>query len=186
VIAATARSRARAASACALPLCVPLCVALCVASARADKPATPSTVPPPAKNLGAERYLTKGAPVRIRSQKMAVFNKENRAVFTGQVVAIQGDLILRCHELVARYKAGGGLAGLVASGGVRVRKGKRRATGQQLQYDHDRRVMELSGAPRLFEKDSFVEGERILFHLDEDRVDVERPRGRLRVEEEPR
>ena len=136
-----------------------------------------------AKPSGAERYLTKGAPVRITSDKLAVFNKENRAVFTGHVVAKQGDLIIHCDTLVTRYKGGGGLSALHATGNVRVHKGERRGSGQTLVYDHEKRVLELTGAPKLWEKDSRLEGQRIVFHLDEDRVDVERARGNLKMED---
>lgn len=138
-------------------------------------------VPPPAKE-GAERYLTKGAPVRIRAQKMSVFNKQNRATFSGQVVAKQGDLTIRCDDMLAVYKAGGGLANLTATGNVRMRKAERRGTGQRLFYDHDRRIVELTGSPKLREKESFLEGSRIVFHLDDDRVEVEQARGKLKVE----
>lgn len=144
--------------------------------------AQPAQKPQP-KPAGAERYLTKGAPVHIQSDKLAVFNKENRAHFTGKVIARQGDLTIRSDELVTRYKAGGGLAGLTATGNVRVRKGDRRGTGRTLVYDHEKRVLELTGDPKLWEKESFLEGDKVVFHLDEDRVDVERARGRLRVED---
>jgi len=147
----------------------------------ATKPA-PAAPAPAAKPRGAERYLTKGAPVRITSDKLAVFNKENRAVFTGHVVAKQGDLIIRCNELHTKYKGGGGLASLRATGNVRVQKGDRRGTGDVLVYDHEKRVLELTGAPKLWEKDSRLEGERVVFHLDEDRVDVERARGDLKMD----
>ena len=145
----------------------------------AQAPAAPPSAPA-ATQTGAERYLTKGAPVRITSDKLAVFNKQNRAVFTGHVVAKQGDLVITCDELVTRYKGGGGLAALHAKGNVRVKKG---GSGQQLVYDHEKRVLELTGSPKLWEKESRLEGTRVVFHLDEDRVDVERARGDLKMED---
>ena len=154
--------------------------ALACFSAHAAEPAAAKA--PDAKPVGAERYLTKGAPVRIRAHKMSVYNKQNRATFSGQVVAVQGDLTIRCNDMIAVYKAGGGLANLTATGNVRMRKADRRGTGQRLFYDHDRRIVELTGAPKLWEKDSFLEGARIMFFLDEDRVEVEQARGKLKVE----
>jgi lipopolysaccharide export system protein LptA len=153
-----------------------LALALCAWTPTvADKGAPP--------RAGADKYLTRGAPVRITSEKLTVFNKENRAVFSGSVVARQGDLTVRCQELVAHYRPGGGLASLVATKKVRMRKGDRRAAGERLDYDHERRTMVLTGAPRLWEKESWLEGERVVFHLDDDRVEVERAKGRLKMEE---
>lgn len=138
---------------------------------------------PPPSGEGARRFLAKDQPVKITSDRLTVFNKENRAIFVGHVVARQGDLVIRCEELVAHSLPNGGLSTLTALRKVRVRKGGRRAVGERLDYDHARRVMVLTGAPKLWEKENQLEGERVVFFLDEDRVEVERARGNLKIEE---
>ena len=138
---------------------------------------------PPPEREGARRFLARDRPVKITSDRLTVFNKENRAVFLGRVVARQGDLVIRCEELVAHSLPNGGLSTLTALRKVRLRKGERRAVGERLDYDHARRVLVLTGAPRLWEKENQLEGERVVFFLDEDRVEVERARGNLKVEE---
>jgi lipopolysaccharide export system protein LptA len=137
----------------------------------------------PGRNEGARKYLAKDQPVRITSDRLTVFNKENRAVFVGNVVARQGELTVRSREMVALYRPGGGLASLVATGRVRVRKGDRRAVGERLEYDQTKRLMVLTGAPKVWQRDNFLEGDRVLLWVDEDRVEVERARGQLKIEE---
>ncbi len=44
-------------------------------------------------------------PIEITSDALEVFQQENRAVFTGHVVAIQGDVRLKSEKMTVYYKA---------------------------------------------------------------------------------
>ncbi|ADH87683.1 OstA family protein [Ancylobacter novellus DSM 506] len=56
-------------------------------------------------------------PIRINANSLEVRDQQKQAVFTGNVVVIQGDTTLRCKELVVYYdgKESGGKAGAPAS-----------------------------------------------------------------------
>lgn len=46
-------------------------------------------------------------PIKIDADRLDVFDRENRAVFTGNVVAVQGESTIRCTVLTVAYDRGG-------------------------------------------------------------------------------
>ena len=50
-------------------------------------------------------------PIKIDSDRLDVYDKEGRAVFSGNVIAVQGDSTMRCTALTVLYEAGRGAAG---------------------------------------------------------------------------
>jgi lipopolysaccharide transport protein LptA len=104
------------------------------------------------------------------------------ARFTEGVVIRRGDTVVRSPRMDARYGADGQLTRLELRGGVDVRQGDRRATGQTADYDAGSRTLVLQGDPRLYDQGDVLTGERIDLALDSREVRVERARGRLRPE----
>lgn len=45
-------------------------------------------------------------PIKIDADRLDVFDRENKAVFAGNVVAVQGDSTIRCSTMTVRYKRG--------------------------------------------------------------------------------
>ncbi|WP_244476691.1 MULTISPECIES: LptA/OstA family protein [unclassified Methylobacterium] len=45
-------------------------------------------------------------PIKIDADRLDVFDRENKAVFAGNVVAVQGDSTIRCSSMTVRYKRG--------------------------------------------------------------------------------
>ncbi|SFG73246.1 LptA/OstA family protein [Methylobacterium gossipiicola] len=43
-------------------------------------------------------------PIKIDADRLDVFDRENKAVFAGNVVAVQGDSTIRCSSMTVRYK----------------------------------------------------------------------------------
>ncbi|WP_336488682.1 LptA/OstA family protein [Methylobacterium nigriterrae] len=90
---------------------------LAAAPALAQKPAVPAAkevpkeVPKeaarkePASPLGA---LGGGGkePIKIDADRLDVFDRENKAIFAGNVVAVQGDSTIRCSSMTVHYKRG--------------------------------------------------------------------------------
>lgn len=72
----------------------------------------PAAAPSPAKDkakaspLGAFGGGSK-EPIKIDADRLDVFDRENRAVFTGNVVAVQGESTIRCTVLTVLYERGG-------------------------------------------------------------------------------
>ena len=53
-------------------------------------------------------------PIKIDADRLDVFDKEGRAVFAGNVVAVQGESTMRCTQLTVHYE--GGRAAAAAAG----------------------------------------------------------------------
>jgi lipopolysaccharide export system protein LptA len=61
-------------------------------------------------------------PVRIDAQNLKIIDKEQKAIYSGDVVVVQGKSTLRCSELVVFYvqnKAGSGQARAAGANGLR-------------------------------------------------------------------
>lgn len=50
-------------------------------------------------------------PIKIDANKLEVFDKENRAVYSGDVVSVQGQSTLRCSQMTIHYTGGAGRGG---------------------------------------------------------------------------
>ncbi|MBN2495334.1 MAG: hypothetical protein JXR96_12130 [Deltaproteobacteria bacterium] len=139
-------------------------------------------------------------PVQIRSDRLRVFQKKNRAVFEGSVEATQGDLSIRCQRLEVQYApaeegAEDGRGGsdrairrMVFSGDVQIVQKARRGHCQRAEYDRTAGRIVCTGKPWVHEGENRIRGERILYLLDRDEVHVTRPRAQIRVparEQEP-
>ncbi|WP_439498070.1 LptA/OstA family protein [Bosea sp. (in: a-proteobacteria)] len=84
--------------------------------AQANQPANGKAKP--ARGGGASSSLgglggDSKEPIKIDADKLDVLDKENRAVFTGNVVAVQGETTVRCSVMTVFYegRGGGGAAG---------------------------------------------------------------------------
>ena len=103
--------------------------------------------------------LSSDEPVQIQADKLDVKDQEGRAIFTGNVEVVQGDLSLRSSTMTVFYQSegqgqgspAGGLGGagdidrIEASGGVRVRRGQQVATGDRATFDQASEVVTLTG-----------------------------------------
>ena len=86
----------------ALPLRL-LTVALCLVPAAAFSQATASKMDGIA--------LSNDKPIHIESDKLEIKDKENRADFTGNVVATQGTTMLKSNTMTVYYKSSGNASG---------------------------------------------------------------------------
>ena len=121
-------------------------------------------------------------PVRVEADRLVLLQARRLARFTDDVVVHRGDAVVRSPRMDARYDAEGQLTRLELRGGVDVRQGDRRATGQSADYDARARTLVLQGDPRLYDRGDVLTGDRIDLALDSKEVRVERARGRLRPE----
>jgi lipopolysaccharide export system protein LptA len=119
-------------------------------------------------------------PVKIEATALEVRDRDQTAVFTGNVVVQQGDTELRCRELTVHYE-GGALATataadkqpvspqrirrLVASGGVIITSRDQRATGASGVYDLRANTVTLSGDVVLTQGPNVMRGERLVVDL---------------------
>lgn len=121
-------------------------------------------------------------PVQIKAQTFEVRDKENVAVFTGNVHVVQGDTTIRCRSLVVSYLSGSKPAGaarttqpgpgansqiskLEARGGVVVTQKDQTATGEIGVYDMRTRVVTLTGNVVVSQGGNVMRGDRMVVDL---------------------
>ena len=91
-------------------LCAALAAGLVLAGpALAEKPARKDS---PFGNIGGGGK----DPIKIDADRLDVFDRENKAVFAGNVVAVQGDSTIRCSTMTVTYKRGKDAPGKDAPG----------------------------------------------------------------------
>ncbi|OLC71686.1 MAG: hypothetical protein AUH83_15270 [Deltaproteobacteria bacterium 13_1_40CM_4_68_19] len=121
-------------------------------------------------------------PVKVEADHLLLLQARRLARFTDDVIVRRGDAVVRSPRMEARYDGEGQLTKLELRGGVDVRQGERRATGQNADYDAKARTLVLVGDPKLYDQGDVLTGDRIDLALDSKEVHVERARGRLRPE----
>ncbi len=134
------------------------------------------------RSVAEEGPAKPAIPVKVEADRLVLMQALKLARFTEDVVIRRGDAVVRSPRMDARYGADGELTRLELRGGVDVRQGDRRATGQTADYDAKSRILVLQGDPKLYDQGDVLTGERIDLALDSKEVRVERAKGRLRPE----
>ena len=133
----------------------------------------------PAHGQGAVSALKghdSNAPVDVEADRIEVQDRADRAIFSGNVRAKQGDLSLASARLTAAYASSNGttqIQRLDASGGVTVRSPSETATGQFAIYDLNRRLITMIGGVTLVRGASRVQGGRLVIDLNSGRATVD-------------
>ena len=128
-------------------------------------------------------------PVDIRSERLVVHQKKHQAVFSGNVKAVQGDLLIRCAELTVTYASGddeksgsGDIEKMVFTGNVSIEQEKRRGHCERAEYDRTEDRIVCTGDPWVIEDENRIDGERIEYLLELNQVRIKRPRAVIRLD----
>ncbi|SLN23220.1 Lipopolysaccharide export system protein LptA precursor [Oceanibacterium hippocampi] len=125
------------------------------------------------------------APIDITSDTLEVQQDKQLAIFTGNVRATQGDMLLNSSRLDVYYvgknsdgTTGGGLGSgdvkrLEAYGDVFLSTTGETAQGDLGIYDLEKRVFILEGNVVLNQGDNVLRGQRMVWNLDTDRIVVD-------------
>jgi lipopolysaccharide export system protein LptA len=121
------------------------------------------------------------APVDVTSDRIEVQERADRAVFTGNVHATQGDMTLETPRLTVAYSTASGNGGstnvqinrLDAAGGVVVRDPTETARGDFGIYDLDRKLITLIGNVQLTRENNEVNGARLVIDLNSGRAVID-------------
>lgn len=153
-----------------------------------------SSRPGPLANLGSG---TK-EPIKIDADRLDVFDKEQRAVFSGNVVAVQGESTVHCAELTVLYEqqrgqAPGARASAPAQSGVPGQDGAIRridckgpvtvvsktqtATGDNAVFDRSANRVVLTGNVALSDGPNVTRGDKIVYDLNTGIANVETTTG---------
>jgi lipopolysaccharide export system protein LptA len=115
-------------------------------------------------------------PLRISSQALEADNKNQVIIFTGNVVAKQGELTIHADVVQVYYEkkdGGNDIREIVASGNVKIYQGDGLATGQKAVLNNREQKIVLTGQPKVWQGKDMVSGEKIIVLLEEDKSLVE-------------
>jgi lipopolysaccharide export system protein LptA len=112
------------------------------------------------------------APVDVAADRIEVQDRANRAVFSGNVQARQGNMNLNAARLTVVYAGGQDvrIQRLEASGGVTLRTPTETARSQFAIYDVPRRIITMIGGVTLDQGANHVQGARLALDLDSHRA----------------
>lgn len=107
------------------------------------------------------------APVDVAADRIEVQDRADRAIFSGNVVARQGELTLSAARVTLAYSNPGELQidRIDASGGVTVTSPSETARGRYAIYDIEDRLITVIGDVTLVRGDSHVNGGRLVIDL---------------------
>ncbi len=122
------------------------------------------------------------APLRVEAARLVLHKAARLARFTEDVIVRRGDTTVRSPRMDAKYDGDGQVTRLELRGGVDLRQGDRRATGENADYDAKTKEVVLTGDPKLYDRGDILSGQRIDVVLDSHEVRVDQARGKLRPE----
>ena len=112
------------------------------------------------------------APVDVDADRIEVQDRADRAIFSGNVVARQGNMTINSARLTVIYTNTDGVdvKRLEASGGVTLRTPSETAQGSFGIYDADRRIVTLTGGVHLTQGTNRVQGGHLVLDLNSHRA----------------
>lgn len=111
-------------------------------------------------------------PVEVSADKLDVFNKEGRAVYTGHAKAIRDTTTMTCDVITVFYGSGREVLRIVATGHVEAVDADRWAAGERANYDNLVGVLTVEGDPKARAGARTVKGERVTMLTGEEKVSI--------------
>lgn len=120
-------------------------------------------------------------PVHIKSDDMEINRKEHKIIFTGRVTAQQGDIQIYADKLIANYSENGkDILSITATGSAKVVDKNRVALCGEILLDNKNRTITMKDNPKLWEGEDLLEGEEIIYFIDEDRFKIKKATASIR------
>jgi lipopolysaccharide export system protein LptA len=112
-------------------------------------------------------------PITVKSNEMTADNKGKTAIFSGKVVAKQGDITIFSDKLVVGYAdKNGEVEKVEALGNVRIVQLNRTGYADQAVYDSRNGRIVLTGTPHVVQGGDSISGKVITYYVDDDKSDV--------------
>jgi lipopolysaccharide export system protein LptA len=137
----------------------------------------------PAVTFGAEAQkgknrealqFNKNDPIIITSDRMEADRKKNFVIYSGRVVAVQGEMTMKSNTLTAHFNPDmKGFKEIIAEGNVHITQLDRVATGTKAVFNDQQKTITLTGNAMVRQGNSEVSGPRIIFFIEEDRAIAE-------------
>jgi lipopolysaccharide export system protein LptA len=138
-------------------------------------------------------------PIKIDADRLDVFDRENKAVFAGNVVAVQGDSTIRCSTMTVHYKRGkekgsdkaaekpaekppegearatpeNGIQKVECAGPVTVVQKDQVATGDSAVFDQAAKRIVLTGNVVLSQCQNVTRGSRLVYDMNTGRANMD-------------
>jgi len=129
--------------------------------------ASPALAAPSAASVKKDRS---GLPITIKSNELSADNKGKTAVFSGKVVARQGDITIYADKITINYaEKKGDVEKIEASGNVRIVQQNKIGTAALAVYDSRDGRITLTGNPRVMQGTDSISGKVITYYVDDDR-----------------
>ncbi len=122
-------------------------------------------------------------PVEVSADRLEVFNKEGRAVYTGRAKAIRDTTTVTCDVLTVFYGSARDVLRIEANGKVEAVDGDRWASGAKATYDNVNGVLVMEGDPRARSGARTVRGEKVTMITGTEKVTVTRAKTQSPSEE---
>ncbi|HIJ97129.1 MAG TPA: lipopolysaccharide transport periplasmic protein LptA [Desulfuromonadales bacterium] len=150
-----------------------LILAICLCSAASAQAASQAAAP------GRDRS---GLPITIKSNELTADNKGKIAVFSGKVVAKQGDITIFADKIAVNYgEKKGEVEKIEATGNVRIVQQNRTGFAAQAVYNSRNGLIVLTGTPHVTQGSDSISGKIITYYVDRD-VSIVSGGGDSRVE----
>lgn len=149
--------------------------------------------------VGFGNFGSSKEPIKIDADRLDVFDKEGRAVFAGNVVAVQGESTMNCSLMTVMYeqKRGEGqqasapgpqgaddsaIKQIDCKGPVTIVSKTQVATGNNATFDRVANKILLVGDATLSDGPNVTKGERVVYDLNSGVANIEtKPGGRVRA-----
>ena len=125
-------------------------------------------------------------PIHIEADKMVSRQQENAVIFSGNVRATQGDLVLNADTMTVYHnkdnkqakeaeknKGRNRIKKMVATGNVKLTNNGWVATGNQVEFFSQTRKVLLTGNTKVWQGNNIITGEKIELDLDADTTIIE-------------
>jgi len=149
--------------------------------APATRPAKPPSAAAPADPGGRTALATPENPVFVDCDRGRMEGSSQRFVCTGHVKMVRNTTTLTCDRSIGHYlgKDATQITRLECFGNVVAVDGERWAHGDHADYDTVKEVLVLTGNPEARQGTNTMKGDRVVFYVDTDLIEVERVKGVL-------
>lgn len=143
-------------------------------------PARPGKAPG-AADSGRAQLATPENPVFVDCDKGRMEGAAQRFVCIGHVKMVRNTTTLTCNRSIGHYlgKDATQVTRLECFGNVQAMDGERWARGDHADYDTVKEVLVLTGNPEARQGTNTMKGDRVVFYVDTDLIEVERVKGVL-------
>ncbi len=121
-------------------------------------------------------------PLEITSNQLEVFQEEQKSVFSGEVVARQGEMTLYTDQLTVLFDDQNDVSRVEAAGSVRIEEPLRHARGNHAVFDREADTLVLSGNAEVVQGENRIAGDEITLFIGQNRSVVRsKDTGRVRA-----